>query len=407
MSTNNVVKKITFSPRFFVFIVIGISIIGWMLYGVINSISPPRVEWGKLDSSFSVEAVIVRDEQIVTATNYGRLECLTAEGEFVYEGTGVAELYLSNYSKNDIATLNSIQQEIKDYQSNNILKNIINDDLETINENIDALIDEISRLAIEDRNREIPAKGSELKVLMEQRRIYMNEVLPSDANLDKFIQQEIVLQEKILENVVTMHAPRDGVISFFMDEMESYLNYSFLETMTNNEYESMKSLIDESYKSISFGQDSQLNINQAVYRVVNPNLWYVVMKIPRNQSTLVSSQSYMVNFNGYEYGYVNGYVEFLREATRDVIVVMRFTENIGTMATLRTVTCNFGNSEEGYKVPREYVQYVDGIYGITVRKSGRLFVPINIHSQDDTHVIISSIDEENKLKLGLRLVKVK
>lgn len=405
MSNNNVVKKMTFAPRFFVFVAIGLSIIGWLVYGIYQSISPPRVEWGNLNSSFSAEAVIIRNEQIVTSTNYGSLNCLIAEGAFVYEGTAVAELYLSNFSDNDIESLVDIQQQIKYYQTSNILKNIVYDDLEKINDDIDALIEHISNLAMEGRFREIPTKDSELKVLMEQRRRYMNENLSSDSNLDKLFQQEEALIEKINNSITTMYSPSDGIVSFFLDGMETYLNYSFIQSMTSNEYDSMKKIIDDSQNNTAIGMDSKININQAVYRVVEPNLWYAVMKISRSQNTLVSGQSYQVDFDGYEGGYVSGYVEFLVDAGRDVIVVMQFTEDISTMATLRTVTCNFGDTAEGFKVPREYIEYVDGVYGITVFDNGRQFIPVFIHAQDNTHVIISSADENISIVEGKRLVK--
>ena len=363
------------------------------------------MEWGNLNSTFSVEAVIIRNEQIVTATNYGTLECLTAEGEFVYEGTAVAELYLSDYSESDIENLISIQQDIKDHQTSNILKNIVYDDLEKINDDIDALIDEVSQLSIEKRYREIPAKDSELAVLLEQRRRYMNENLSTDSTLEKyFLQQEDIL-EKINSSIITMYAPSDGIVSFFLDGMETYLNYSFLQNMTNNEYESMLKIVEDNYNDTDLGLNSKININQSVYRIVEPNLWYAVMKVPRSESTLSSGQSYLVRFDGYEGGYINGYVESLSDAGRDVIVVMRFTEDIGTMATLRIVTCNFGDTEEGYKVPREYIEYVDGVYGITVRDSGKRFIPIYVLAQDTTHVIISSADPDNPLQEGQRLVK--
>ncbi len=405
MTLNNSAKKITFAPRFFVFLAVGLSIISWIIYGVFQYVSPPKVEWGSLNSSFSVEAVIIRNEQIVTSTSYGTLECLAAEGEFVYEGTAVAELYLSDYSQSDIENLVSIQQEIKNYQSSNILKNIVYDDLEKINDDIDALIVEISELAMADRFREIPEKDSELRVLLEQRRRYMNENLPSDSNLNKYFQQEEVMIEKINNSIITMYAPSDGIVSFFLDGMETYLNYSFLQNMTNNEYESMMKIIEDNYNDSSMGLGSKININQSVYRMVEPNQWYAVMKVPRSKNTLAAGQSYMVKFDGYEYGYINGYVESISDAGRDVIVTMNFTEDIGTMATLRIVTCNFGDKAEGFKVPREYIEYVDGVYGITVRDGGKRFIPVYVVAQDNTHVIISTADPENPLKEGQRLVK--
>jgi len=405
LTLNNSAKKITFAPRFFVFLAVGLSIISWIIYGVFQYVSPPKVEWGSLNSSFSVEAVIIRNEQIVTSTSYGTLECLAAEGEFVYEGTAVAELYLSDYSQSDIENLVSIQQEIKNYQSSNILKNIVYDDLEKINDDIDALIVEISELAMADRFREIPEKDSELRVLLEQRRRYMNENLPSDSNLNKYFQQEEVMIEKINNSIITMYAPSDGIVSFFLDGMETYLNYSFLQNMTNNEYESMMKIIEDNYNDSSMGLGSKININQSVYRMVEPNQWYAVMKVPRSKNTLAAGQSYMVKFDGYEYGYINGYVESISDAGRDVIVTMNFTEDIGTMATLRIVTCNFGDKAEGFKVPREYIEYVDGVYGITVRDGGKRFIPVYVVAQDNTHVIISTADPENPLKEGQRLVK--
>ena len=86
-------------------------------------------------------------------------------------------------------------------------------------------------------------------------------------------------------------------------------------------------------------------------------------------------------------------------------MTINLTEDIGTMATLRIVTCNFGDTADGFKVPREYIVYVDGVYGITVRDGGKRFIPVYVLAQDNTHVIISTADTENPLKEGQRLVK--
>lgn len=400
-------KRYRLKPRFFVFITLTVVLIVWGAYALVQFFQPVKLEWGSLDTDLKIEAVIIRDEVVVASENYGTLECLVAEGEMVYTGSAVAFLYLSGFSEDDISNLINIQQQIMDHQNNNIIKNIINADLDYINDGIDALIVEISELTLNKQVRLIPTKEQKLKVLMEQRRRYMNENLQIDITLEKLFQQEEVLQNKISDNRINLYSPTDGIVGFFLDNLESKLDFEFIQNMTSSDYDLMINQLNKSYNKTSLGENSSVSVNQAVYRVINPNIWYAVMKIPRTKNTLSSGDTSDVSFEGYGENIIQGYVEDIRDAGRDVLVIMSFNTPIGAMATLRKVSGNIGQSIEGYKVPKDYLTYMYEQFGIIIiSNKQKVFVPVNILAQDTTHVIISpNQDSKYMLEIQQRLVK--
>ena len=140
---------------------------------------------------------------------------LAAEGEYINQGDEVAMLYKSDFSEDDFDTLIDVRQQIKNYQEENILKNVIHEDLVNLDIDIELLINEISDLVRDGKDRALPVKEQDLRVLMEQRRVYLNENLHRDSTLEGFFQREEVLIDKIEKSITRLYAPGPGRHKFF------------------------------------------------------------------------------------------------------------------------------------------------------------------------------------------------
>lgn len=406
-STSFKPKKYRLHPRFYVIVTIILALLGWAIYAVAGLMAPARIQWGRLDKDNEIEAIIIRDETVIPADEYGRLECLVAEGEMVEAGATVAKLYLYDSSLADIKNLIDIQQNIKDHQTTNILKNIIMEDLDYLEIRINEMIDEISQLARTHQERDIPLKERELKILMEQRRRYMNENLEPDTSLEKLFQQEDVLVRKIDQNSTTIFAPSSGVVSFFLDGLEENLNFDLVQVLDADGFEVLNRALEKTYPKTNFGADSKVNAEQEIYRIVNPNEWYALMRIPRSRNVLKSGDYCDMQFDGYSMDLVTGYVEDVRDAGRDVIIIMKFNAPIGPMATLRVVSGHIGQSAEGFLIPREYMTSMYDQIGLIVKKDeGPVFIPVNVLGQNTTHVVVEPYDgAQYNIEVGQRLVK--
>lgn len=408
MTSSSRKRNIVIKPRFYFFLVLFIVLMIWIVTALVNYFQPPKIEWGRLSTDQEISAIIVRDEQVVNSTEYGKFESVAGESELVEQGNEVAIIYKNEFSESDVDKLISVQQDIKNYQEDYILKNVIHDDLIHIDDEIDRLIREISDLVREDKNRMLPSKEYELKKMMEKRRKYLNENLYIDSTLQQKFLTENTLRDKIQRSVVNLQAPSDGIISFFLDGMEAELTKERVEYIDTDKYTLIEDQLLNSSIESNINSNAMVATNDPVYRIVNPNHWYAMIKMPRNKNTLVKGGICDVTFESYKETISNVYVQDVRQYGREVIIVLEINSEIGPMTSLRMVKGNLGRSNEGFKVPLEVLAQQDGKIGIIIVKQdkSKIFVPVDILAQNNFEVVISIASGcTEQLTVGLELVK--
>ncbi len=401
-------KRIILKPRFYFFLVLFIVLIIWLVTAVTRLFTPTIIEWGRLSTDQEISAIIIRDEQVVVSSEYGKFESIVGESEYVEQGNEIAILYKSGFSEDDVENLISVQQDIKNYQEESILKNIIHEDLIYIDEEIDRLINEISNLIRNSDDRALPAKERELKIVMERRRVYLNENLHIDSVLEKKFQLEKVLKEKILRDVINLQSPNTGIISFFLDNMENNLKIDIVEQIDIDDYTLIEDLLLNSSIQSNINNGAMVAKDQAIYRIINPNHWFAVIKLLRGQNTLVKGGTCDVTFDSYGQTLSNVYVLDVRQYGKEVIVVLEINSDIGSMTSLRIATGHIGWSNEGFIVPIDMLSSRDNKIGILVIKEDKtqVFIPVDILAQDYFEAIIAaSAGSAEKLSVGLELVE--
>lgn len=162
-------RRYRVKPRFYLILVALLGLSVWLFLYLLGAFSEPKVEWGKLEADQTFTAIVLRDEQLITATEYSKLSCLAAEGQKVAKDTDIAMLYLSGYSGTDIENLEKLRNTIKDYQENNVLKSIVNKGLEDYNSNINDKMGEISAKAISRQTQDLAVAEADLRALMQGR----------------------------------------------------------------------------------------------------------------------------------------------------------------------------------------------------------------------------------------------
>jgi len=401
-------KRVMIKPRFYLFMVIFIAIIVWIAIAIFRFLSPPVIEWGRLSTDQEISAIIVRKENIIFSAENGKFENVAAEGAYIEQGEEVALLYKTEFSEDDFDTLIDVRQLIKNYQEENILKNVIHEDLEDLDEEIDFLITEISELVRSGEDRVLPAREHELRTLMEQRRTYLNDNLYKDATLDARFLREEVLVEKIAKSITKLYAPTPGVISFFLDGLEGYLTKETVESINIDDY----LLIED--RILNFTTESNINVGsvvsaeQPIYRIIEPNHWYAIIKMPRSKNTLKKGETCDISFENYGHALSNIYVSDVRQYGKEVIVVLEFSIDIGPMASLRIVTGNIGRSNEGFKIPIDYLSQNGPQPGVWVIKEDKTqaFIPVNVIAENYLEAIVEqTADSTEQLKEGLKLTK--
>ena len=409
MTSSRKKKKVLLKPRFYLFVAIFVAIIAWLVVAIVRFLAPPTVEWGKLSTDQEISAIIVRQEQLVYSTESGRFETVASEGDYIEQGDKVAVLYSSEFSDDDLDTLIAVRQEIKNYQEENIIKNVVYQEIEVLDDEIDRLIGEISEIVQSNTNRVLPAKESELRAFMEQRRLYLNEILYEDSTLTAKFLRESVLVEKISNSITDLFAPSSGVTSFFLDGLETYLTMEKVGSIDVDDYLIIEDRILNSTIESNINEGSIVTADQAIYRVIEQNHWYAIIKLPRSKNTLVKGGTCDINFENYGHTLSNVYVNDVRQyGGKEAIIVLEFNSPIGPMASLRIVSGNLGRSNEGFKIPIEYLTQNGAQSGVLIINEDKsvVFVPVNVIAQDYFEAIVeSTADATAPLEEGQKLKK--
>lgn len=380
-------KRYRIKGRFYIIVAALLALMGWGVYALVSWFAPPEVAWGRLATDREVTLAVVREEQLVMSDQYARLNCLVAEGETVEAGASVAELYTSGYSEKDMQNLATLQQRIKDYQENNLMQNVADRDLDALNEQITLKMDEISTLIGQGQVQNLVTKEREFSSLMDQRRTYMKEHITPNAYLEDLYSQEAQLQEKINGSKTVLSAPGAGIVSYFMDGYEDMLRTDALDALTASGVSAIMDKVAASGGTTASG-NAPVSANQAIYRLVNPNAWYGLIVLEKNENTLVEGGTCDLFLEGSE-DLISANVQAVREDGGKVLIILKVDGPIGSLVRTRKVQGHLGRSIEGFRVPGDRVTQENGQAGVYVRvERKRVFVPVTVLASDATHAIV-------------------
>ena len=396
-------KRIRIKPRFFVIVGATLFLLIWGVVSLIRAITGVSVEWGGLETDRNVTAIVIRDENVIRSQEYARMNCLVAEGEVVEAGEPVAELYTSDYSEKDLQNLISLQKTIKEYQQNNILKNIVDATLEDYNARISAKLEEISQAADSTRVQNLLVLEHELSALMTERQNYMRQIVTPDDALNSLYQQEADLQTKISANKQVIGLTESSAVSFFMDGYEESLNANRLDTLTVKMIEQVCKEIT-SYGDSLTQSNGPMNANAPLLRAVNNNLWYLVYTMPARENTLVEGTTCELTLEGYndDEDLITATVHSVKREGSNVLVVLRVEHPVGAMMRLRKISVHIGRNAEGFKVPLKAVR--DGNTVRVITGEGQVDVPVEVVASNSRYAIIRQSDGGAALALNQRLV---
>ena len=113
MAKRKIKRSRRIKPRFFVFIGIIVIIAVLVIWSVLGGATKTAaVQWGQLGSTHSAKAVLLRDEQVISAESYGKIIYFAAEGERVAKDAKIAEVFRPQFTDKDLQEYYTAQQAV-------------------------------------------------------------------------------------------------------------------------------------------------------------------------------------------------------------------------------------------------------------------------------------------------------
>jgi len=388
-------RRFKVKGRFYAFL-LALLLIGIVVIGiVVSGRNAGVVRAGVMTARIEATVVFIRDEQCVGADKYDRVSFYVNEGDTVNDAQEVALIYKWGYSDDMMQALLTVEGQIYAAQTA-LLAGVENADLASIELQI-----QNKRLAV--RQAELGEEGDlltlqrELADLLAQRSAFLLQtVQPTSALTELYnTQAERLAQLDTYRQRVT--AAGTGRVSFYFDGYEQILNTDKLDTINA----ALVSSVVSGSADLLSGAPSNL-----VYRLVNPNLWYLAFVTPRSQALrLAAGERYTVTFT-------HGALQFTGTAMNaaasegDVLNLIEVTEGMGELYRTRKLKATVTAELSGYLIPLKYVSVKDGRAYVTVDAGdSERTVEINVVAVDGDTALVRAVSADGSLAAGMRCVK--
>lgn len=378
--------KLRVTGRFYVFLTLVMAIILFLFRDSLFGSGEIAVVYEATASDIrSVDAVIVRDEEIISSKQVSRLEYIAQEGTLVASGDPVMYVYSLEYSEKLIRELNNVRKNIQTYH-NILLGNEIDSTLEVYDLTVKQKALDLKNLIRRNTSGNFLSLVSQLEDAMDERRAYMSATMRSDTKLIKYYDEEKQKVSAIDAWRNTMLAREEGVVSFYLDGYENDLT---LEKMPEFTIEKMRKVL-MGEKLSATGLRDEVN----VARIVNQNNWSLIVLADDGKWNPVNGQTYSFQMVGFEDLLYTGTVKSVQKMGDSVMAQMDITDPIGPLMYQRSGKAAIGANLSGLRVPTKAIIKQNGQTGVLLYDvPGGTFIPVEVLSEDKNEALIMPLVE--------------
>lgn len=387
--------------RFFVFLFAFITG-GWYLVHMFTK-TPVYgiVQYGEISLKDEGAALVIRQENVYDAPEYGRVNFLVAEGESVEKEAPVAVLYKANYREELVYQLYNIQEKILLYQQENIVQEIIDKDLEKVEKDIASTAVSIQTAIRDLQFDKLDDYEKKLRSLFSSRQKILAQKMKSDPYLERLYKEEAELNEQLEEWKVELVAPESGFISFSLDGMEDILGEKAINYISIEDFKSFygKDVMNQE------GSGEDAKAEQPFFKIVQPGKWYIACLVSKPQINYAEGQEVDVSFIGpQEEQVIKGRVYRVVQGKGETLVIVEFGEKVEDFLNKRSVEVEISKSFQGFMVNASAVVTRRGEKGVRViREDSEVFVPVEMVATDGQNAIISEKGEGRQLELNAKI----
>ncbi|MBR0157339.1 MAG: hypothetical protein IJM20_07490 [Clostridia bacterium] len=336
---------------------------------------------GKLSGKKTYSAVVIRSEKIAVVKDFDTADYLVRNGQQVRKGDSVMNVYNLGYSRENTEKLLTVREQILDAQLRSDGETR-DPELKSLNDGIASARDMLSKAVMNGNTSAVQTISANLKKLLSERSDYLREKSQQNETLRGLYQQEDDLLQAVEAQRVTVAAERDGVVSFYIDDFASTLNADKIgQDLVTAEL--ISKALDKNERFKWTGSSSS-----SAFRLVNPNEWYCAFLTGTSESLRVApGKEYSVEVKGYGSFIGTGVSSFVND--KNVVNIIKFSQNLGALIDVRTCEISIAYEAEGMMIEKRAIQFKDGeTYIEIVTDNGRANVYVDVLAEDGRNAII-------------------
>ena len=382
-----------FRLRFYLILLVPILLVGAYIGYRILRPTTGRLGTDTVEGELEFTGVIIRRENVATSEDYHTIRYLVSEGDMVSNQQQVAYLYKKGF-ENQMSDIVSKEQQI--YQQQITLLRLsspdgmtVPEDVATYTARIEEVVNRMTQASLGKDGLDYIQLSEELDGLLTARQNLLKKIVPPDATLDASYKQLDSLRSAFSAESALINNSGTGYISFHLD---GYENAMSIDSLTSSQVSRVASSpVSASYNAAG------------VYRIVDPNGFYVAFTVPAaNSQRFIVGNTYEMKVKYQDTAYM-GRVVAERPAAKYVLYIMEVNRDVLPVLENRTMTFSIHSSASGVSIPVKGLYFNGGVPYVFIN-TGRAYQPIQvvIPASDGETAIIEAADKNIRLTRGLR-----
>ena len=311
-----------------------------------NSVDFYTIENGEISYEEPAEAIIIRDEQLLSEEGYEKgITQIALEGEKVAKNSSVIRSYTADEDEK-IKQIEDIDKEInKAIEENSI--NVLSSDIINIEAKIESYAEKLNGLNDIQKIEEIHKKIDDL---MASKTRITADACPEGSAVKQLIKQKNTLLEELNNGANIVKSPTSGIVSYRIDGLEK--------TLKTNDFSYLNK---EVFDSIEIKMGATIPLNNNNCKIINNFDCYIAtfMNTEKANTANVGDEVTLRLTTG---NILPAKIVYLGESTKDGrVIVFEIREGIDNLIEFRKISMDvIWWDYSGYKVSNSVLISRDG-----------------------------------------------
>lgn len=345
------------------------------------------IEMGTLGTTYRGDALIVRNEVAYSDEGVQSIEYVAQEGGTVYRNNVVCYVYSTGYNTKEVDTLQSLRDQIKNYQRTLLKGEVINSEAR-----VDLLRNTLIERGLEVRSLVQGARGNLinqekiLDIAITQWQNMFRSKYSSDMRLNRLYDEENTQQKRIQSGIKQHTASEERLVSFYTDGFEHVLTEGSFDSFTPSE---VRAMINGQKPEESSALRGRTNI----YRLVKKSNYAVLMLVRDNTWNPVEGSEHKLMLEHFSNTVVTARILSFTRSGGELLLRLAVVGDVTPVLYMRSCSAELGEYADCMRVPSSAIFQQNGSDGVVIiTEEGRqLFVPVNVVAEDGGKSYISAI----------------
>lgn len=340
---------------------------------------------GVLENSFHAQAIIIRDEAVLSSSVTGNCISTYEEGEKVPKGATVATVINSN-SQDLVEQIKSLNVRISQARDD-IMDNadFVNEEIQNVEASITAYKKQLASLYATGNLTEYTSICQNIDILLDQKADLKNADTATSSYLEQLLAEKKKVENALKGNMENVVNDKSGVISYSVDGFETELSSAVLGNISPATFEDLSKRIEEGMT---------VPANQCAKVVTGVDYYFMFTTKYDNISGISSGSMLDVRINEKNL-VISMEVSGITLDGKNALVVLRGNQALSELTQLRKVDIDIVTERvSGIKVPKKAlmnINYVENTGRIALIQSSYVYyVDVKILFMNGDYAIIEN-----------------